>query len=522
LCLVPRTPRRKTAALTYRAAMKPTAPKPRAPKAPPLAFDRKLLTLWRQAAEKAAQSRYASLAKLLGQPGVWAALAAGLDGGQVPVAALWRLGQHATDHVPARFAVDLLRALPVDGHSLGSAHELCAVPVLAQALVDPAAFDALADAPELARDLVAIARIQAGVDPAASASPRVREALCARWVIGSFTAAAVVDGQAARVGAPGSAVAPLDAMRALGDRLFGHDAFARALADALRRQVAVADAAPSIGPRTTVHPSEPALVIAAEVMTPEETGAYAVGFGTWRAVVARWSLDDHARAALATVAHGRPERFTSAGCVALLAVERDPACAPTLEPALRLVDFSGGLSPGLEDAYRALARTDPAWLRGFLERWAFDPEHWRGPYAAPLALTLLVTLDPDAAERLAARSADLVDFGRLHGLDAGRLLAALEASGPAVRRGLMDPLVQSLARRPAASPERVDALVSFDGTWRDPYVGAWLVGLPLERALAVARREVSAGRGELVRASLTAASNGAALLTALDGGPAAE
>jgi hypothetical protein len=254
------------------------------------------------------------------------------------VAALWGFSEWVVDHAPARVAPDLLRALPAPFSQLWRVYHLSAVPVLAQTLADPAAFDGLGpEAPQVVRDVVEIARIVAGLAPSGGAPERVR---------------------------------------AFGDRLFGREPFVRAPADALRRHSVAPDpTAPGRPPE--LHPDEVAVVIAAEAMTPEETGAYAVRFAT--------------------------------------------------------------------------------------------------------------------------------------------LLGALEAAGPTVRRGLIDALVQSLARRPGEGPARADALLAYDGSWRDTYVSAYLVGLPIERALAVVRREVAGGRGEFVRRSLAATPLGGDLLAALDG-----
>jgi large subunit ribosomal protein L19 len=88
-----------------------TAPKkPTPPKKPDLPYARRLITAWRDAALKSPASRVTSVAKITQEPGAWDALVAGLDGGVVPMAALWRFGEQVTDYVPPRFAVEMLRA----------------------------------------------------------------------------------------------------------------------------------------------------------------------------------------------------------------------------------------------------------------------------------------------------------------------------------------------------------------------------------------------------------------------------
>jgi hypothetical protein len=484
----------------------------------PTTYDRKLITVWKNVAEKALARGYASMSKLIGQPGVWDALAAALDAGKVPPAALWRFDEQTFDRVPARHAVAVLGALPPDLTHLWHVYRLSAALVLAQVLADASALDGLrAEGPEVLRDVIDIARIAAGVDPAGGASARVRASIGQHWPTGNLGLhpAAVVDGRAGRVGIPGWPMTSLDAMRALGESLLGPVGLVETLAAGHRARIAAHDASSAYEQRMPMFVDPDAVVIAAGGLTPEETCSFQVPFGTLLAASARWSVDEMVRAALATARRARPDGYMVAGSLAVLALFRDPACAPRVEGALQLGDVTNAASPGVANVYNALARTDPAWLRDFLDRRVFAPDAYPGTYAGPIAVALLAAIDPDEAERRAAQSPDAFDWVRLNGVDPAVLLASADRAGPLVRRGLSFPILSGYSRTAPSAPARVDDLVVFDGTGRDGWMTPYLVALPPDRAGAVVRREESAGRGELARAALAGAHGGAALLAAL-------
>lgn len=484
----------------------------------PTTFDRKLVTVWKNVAEKALARGYASTAKLTGQPGVWDALAAALDAEKVAPAAVWRFDEEVFDHVPVRHAVAVLGALPPDLTQLWHVYRLSAVLVLAQVLADPSALDGLrAGGPEVVRDVIDIARIIAAVDPAGGASARLRASIGQHWSAGSLGLhpAAIVDGRAGRIGAPGRPMSSLEALRTLGESLLGPDDLVQTLAAGHRARIAAHDAASAYEQGRPMFPDADAIVIAARGLTPEETCAFQLRFETLLAASARWGVDQMVRAALATAQRNRPDGYMVAGSLAVLALLRDPGCAPRVEGAIQLGDVTNAASPGVANVYNALVRTDPAWLRDFIDRRVFAPDTYPGTYGGPLAVALLAAIDPVAAERRAALHPDGLDWARLEGVDPAALLASVDRAGPLVRRGLSFPILGGYARSAPSAPARVDELVAFDGTGRDGWMTPYLLALPIDRAVAVVRREEAAGRGEFARAALANAHGGAALLAAL-------
>lgn len=68
------------------------------------------------------------------------------------------------------------------------------------------------------------------------------------------------------------------------------------------------------------------------------------------------------------------------------------------------------------------------------------------------------------------------------------------------------------ARRGGALPASADAHFQFDGSYRDEWIEPYLRALPKERALAIVRRELAAGRTKFARAALKKTADGEALL----------
>lgn len=476
-------------------------PRKRAPKAPPLPYAKKLITAWRNAAEKALKSSYVSLTKLLPEPGVWEALAAAIDSGDVPVPALWRMGETVMDHAPPRVAVDLLRSIPAN-YTLWYAYRVGAVPLLTRLREDPTAFDALAEASEVARDLADVLRIQSGASPAGSASERVRASVASDWCNNQIAlcAASIVGGRVVRVEA--SRVYPqgaIDALRALGDALLGHAKLIETLAEGHCARIARVEA--SAYERTLpISPNEAALMLASEALSREETCSFQMTYATLCVVAEKWSVEDLIRAALATKDRARPDGYMVAGSLAILAVWRDPSRVAEVERAIQLLDLSNQASAGVPATYVTLARTDAAWRVAYVTEKVFVP--YPSTYSGPIGLVLIAPDAPEKAEELAAKFEESLDWVRLSGVDPLALLAIAEKVGPTMRKGLALPILSALTRTAASAPEAVDALVAFDGTFRDGWSVHYVVALPEDRARAVVQREIAQGRGEHARKAL--------------------
>ena len=405
--------------------------KPTPPKKPDLPYARRLITAWRDAALKSPASRVTSVAKITQEPGAWEALVAGLDGGVVPMAALWRFGEQVTDYVPPRFAVELLRALPDELLSLWFTYRMGHAVLLGRLREDATALDDLGrHGRDLVRDLIEVAKLHAGVSPAGSASPRVRASIGAEWCRSgySFSIADLVDGRVVRVDA--SSVqhpASVDALRGFGARILGADGLVETLAAAHRERLAEAS------PASPLFPNEVPLVIASKGLTPEESCGFQMSFDALQCVAAPWSLDDLVRAALATAARARPDGYLVAGSAAVLALLRDPACAPRVAPALQLANLSNRASAGVAATYDALSKAPPAWLRGYITERLFAEGAAPSTWGAPVGVALLASIAPDEAEALASQHGEAIDYGRLRGVDPSALRAVGEAAGPTVR-----------------------------------------------------------------------------------------
>ena len=78
----------------------------------PLPYDRKLVTAWKNVGQKAAEKGYASVAKVLFEPGTWLALEAAIDAGSFPLEAAHALGWTVCDHLPTRLFAPLASTAP--------------------------------------------------------------------------------------------------------------------------------------------------------------------------------------------------------------------------------------------------------------------------------------------------------------------------------------------------------------------------------------------------------------------------
>ncbi len=486
---------------------KAAAPKPSQP------YDRKLITAWKNIGEKAVTKRYAPLKPVIDQPGAREALDAAIDAGSFPLAAAWHIGAFVCDQLHPRHIASLFAALPESCTSILYNYANVSV-VAARALrADPHALDAHVDSPsEMVRRLVELCLADANVLPA-GASPETREVLGRELLAGgAMHLGHAVDGEVvARVAFPVEArVAALDAIFA---RLFGPtvaDDLARLHRARLAEHTAVA------GDRNVypLFPFAELLPIAARAMTPEEVCGFQMQLDTLRVVSARWSADDMLRAAEATRARNRPDAEMIVNSLAVLAIERDPRCAPRAEPFINLYDLTNLASPSEAVVFEALRRTDPAWLRRYVCDVIFARGASRSVFDGPLAIALLAGVDPEAAERLAAKHKRDLDYTRINGVDPDALLALVETAGPTVRNGLTLPMFEGYARRGGALPESADAHFHFDGSYRDEWIEPYLRALPKERAVAIVRRELAAGRTKFARAALKRTDVGEALLEA--------
>ncbi len=403
-----------------------TAPKPA------LTYDRKLVTAWKNVGEKAATKGYASLAKVMNQPGTWDALAAAFDAGKMPPASIWRLGEYVADHVPPRYALDVMTSIPEVYTSLFGTYGIAAV-LLATALrADPHALDALRDhASETVRDLVEVARAEAGILPE-GLSTRVRARLATEWAAGSSMMAAldVSGSEVTRVTHPDDARHA--AVASTARRVFGAS-LAADLAEAHRARLAGHTVTAGQANAHALYPSDDALALAAPAMTPEEVCGFQMRYPALARISAAWSVDDIVRAAIATSERDRPGAYMLVNSLALLAIDRDPTAAPRVEALLNLADFSNTASPSPGSALATLLRAPAAWRRHFALDLVFVPDTWAGVYRGPIGLVMLASVDPEAAERVAEERSGDLDFWRISTADAALLASIAEGAGPRVR-----------------------------------------------------------------------------------------
>lgn len=489
------------------------ATKKPAAEAPALPYDRKLITAWKNISEKAATKRYASLRDVHQKPGVWEALAATVDAGKFAPAALWYLGEFVADHMPPRFVVDVLRARPESYTSLIGNYVILAVALARCLRDDPRALDALVDDPAVGA-LVDVARAEAsGLSDGAAATTRAQ--LATEWAAGGVTFPALTEspGGVERVSYPGAdreAAVRDTARRIFGDRL-AHD-----LAEAHRARLASHTAVGSQANAFPLTPAPDALRLAAPSMTPDEVCGFKSSFEHLWALSAPWSVDEMLRAAEVTAKRNRPDCFMTVNALAVLAVARDPSCAPRVESHLNLFDHSNQASPSAGYTLEVLLAAPSAWKRHFALDVVFSPDAPWSVYRGPIALVLLASVDPEAAEHLLASKADDLDFTRLNGTDPKVLYALFDRAGPALRHALLLPVFVGYSRGEMSPPESLDAHFALDGSHRDSWIAGYLAHLPRERAVAILRREVEAGRADLARSVFEHTPRGSELLAAAE------
>jgi hypothetical protein len=483
---------------------------------PALPYDRKLVTKWKNIGAKVVKTRYASLRDVHGQPGVWEALAAAFDAGLFPPEAVWYLGDHVGDHIPPRASRDVLRALPASYTSPLGAWQIVATPLARLLREDPAALDDTETFNETQRRIVEVARAEAGLCPDGPPAD-TRAALAAEWTAGNATFPALsLDGAAV------TRVKPLDpdaqrVQRETAQRVFG-PALAADLADAHRARLAAHTAVAGQPNAHALYPSADALRIAAPALTPEEVAGFQATFAELSALSVRWSVDDLLRAAASVTARNRPDAHLITNSLAVLAVARDPSCAPRAEPWLNLDDLTNQASPSAGYVFATLREAPAAWRRRFAVDVVFGGEGGWWVFRGPLALALLVDVDPAAAEALAEKHRADLDFTRINGADPHALLARVDVAGPRTREMLLLPTFVGFARQGANPPPSLDALFAFNGTYRDSWIAGYLLAIPEDRAVAIVRRELAEGRAKHVRSALEA-TGGAALLAAAKSPP---
>lgn len=487
-----------------------TKKKAAAPK-PSLPYNARLIASWKAVGEKAVASRYASLKPVFDKPGTWEALNAAVDAGSFPLAGAWYLGAMVCDQLLPRFASGLLAALPEGCDSLLYNYSVVSVLAARALRAEPHALDALVDSPrEMIRRVVELCHAEAGVREG-GASPETRARLATEMCGG----AALTLGHAVSGDEVTRVAFPVEARRAaLAEtcaRVFG-PALSDDLAASHRADLAAHTAVAGDRNVHPLYPSEDLLPIAARAMTPEEVCGFQMQLDTLRVVSARWSTDDMLRAADATRTRNRPDAEMIVNSLAVLAIERDPACAPRAEPFINLYDLTNLASPSEAVVFEALRKTDPAWLRRYVCEVIFARGASHSVFDGPLAIALLTDVDPEAAERLAAKHKRDLDFTRINGVDPDALLARIEKAGPTVRHGLALPMFVGYARRGGELPASADAHFEFDGSYRDEWIEPYLRALPKERAVAIVRRELAAGRATLARAALKRTTDGEALL----------
>jgi hypothetical protein len=476
---------------------------------PALPYDRKLITKWKNIGAKAAKSHGASLRDVHGQPGVWEALAATFDAGLFPPEAVWYLGEHVGDHVPPRAMRDVLLALPQSYTSLLGAWQIVATPLARLLREDPAALEGAEGLTETQQRIVEVARAEAGVSPE-GAPADIRAVLAAEWTAGfSNFPALTIDGATVHRVPPSEP----DAQRETARRVFG-PTFSADLAAAHRDRLAAHTAVAGHAHAHPLYPSPDALRIAAPALTPEEVAGFQVTFAELSAISEAWSVDDLLRAAAATAARQRPDSHLVTNSLAVLAVARDPSCAPRAEPWLNLDDLTNQASPSAGYVFSVLREAPAAWRRRFAVDVVFAAEGGMSVFRGPLALALLVDVDPAAAEAIASARSDDLDVTRLIGADARSLLARVEVAGPVTRKLLLLPTFVGFARLDADPPPALDAHFAFDGTYRDSWLAGYLLTIPESRAVAILRRELAEGRAEYARSAMQSASGAARLALA--------
>jgi len=414
-------------------------PRPPQPPKPTLPYDRKLITAWKNVGEKAAAKRYASLRTVLHEPGTWEALAATFEAGKMPAVAPWFVGWEAADHVPTRFACEVLCAVP-EGYVSALANYHTVGPMLGRALRDdPCALDAAGASENPAvRALVELARAESGVAPP-GVSAALRASLASAWAAGgaALPGFTVENGVVTRVAHPEEARRA--AMVSVAGRLFG-PTLTEDLADAHRALLAGHGAVATQPGTFPLYPSPDAILVAAPAMTPEQVCGFQVNFPTLHALSAAWSVDEILEAAAATRARNRPHSHMIVNSLGVLAVARDPSCAPRAEPYLDLADHSNQASPAPGYALAVLRRAPAAWRRRFALDVVFGPDAYWGPWKGPIAIALLADVDPAEAERLVVERAEDLDFTRIRGVDRAELLPLLDGAGPATRSALLTAL----------------------------------------------------------------------------------
>ncbi len=393
-----------------------------------LPYDRKLLTAWKNVGEKAVASRHASLAKVLYAAGTWEALAATIEAGRFPLTAVWNLPYAVADHVPTRYAVDVLTSCRASYGYLLSAYAIVAG-LLGRALrEDPRALDGLRDHDnKLTRQLVEVALAEAGVS--GSLSKATRNELAEPWVGGMLHLPPLrfVDGAVENVVTPDEAV--FEVTRETATRIFGKDV-AAIVAAAHRRRLAEHTAVAGQYNTFALYPDAHALAIAAPALTPTEVCGFQSRFPELSRLSAAWTVDQIIEAAAATQTRNRPDSYMIVSSLAVLAIARDPSVAARAEPYLNLADIGNQASPPMSLVFESLMRTDAEWKR----RWATDVVFAPGSmlssvFIGPIAIALLASVDVEAARRIARERRDDIDPMRLSGIDPTELQRVIDVVG---------------------------------------------------------------------------------------------
>ncbi|MFO0624082.1 MAG: hypothetical protein U0325_00580 [Polyangiales bacterium] len=416
------------------AAKKPAA------QAPP--YDRKLVTAWKNVGQKAAEKGYASVAKVLYEPETWRALEAAIDAGSFPLEAAHALGWTVCDHLPTRLFAPLVSTAPPRPGARLQVYESLAVLGARALRADPAALAAWRDPGDPAlRDAVAMCLAEAGVTGPVDAELRAH--IVTDFVGGASTppALALRDGDVVRVMAPDDATAATrDTLRRIVGATLEDD-----LAAALRARLAAHTAVAGQPSAYALYPQEDALRLGGVKLSPAEVCGFQVRFPTLLSLSAGWSVDEVLAAAEATEARNRPDASLLVNSLAVIAVARDPACAPRAERFLNLFDLTNQASPPAAYVFDALRRAPPAWIRRWALEVVFAPEAPYGVFRGALAALLLAGVDPDAAEPILEARGDELHFWRMTGFDDAHLAARLDRAGPHTRRALEE--VLALARR---------------------------------------------------------------------------
>ena len=486
-------------------------PKKTATPKPALPYDKKLVTAWKNVGKKAAAGRYPSLREVEGQPGTREAFGAAYDAGGFPAAALWSAGSDAAALAPARMAAEVLATRPAQERSLFFVYLKVSLLLARRLREDPTALDAFAaGAGDLDRALVDVARAEATA-PADGAPAATRALLAREWAGTSANFPALV----AEGGDVVSVRLPFEAWRAATDdtarRIFGPH-LAADLAAAHRAQLAAHSNVAGAPGANPLSAREEPLRLAAPALTPEEVCGFQSRFPALQALAAGWGVDDLARAGDAVVARDRPGAALTANSLAVLAIARHPGCAPRFERHLSLPDPKHDPSPPTAFTLDALLRAPAAWRRRYALDLAFAPGAPPSSLRGPVALVLLASVDPEAAERVAAERAGEIDTFHIIGVEPAALLPLLDGAGPALRRALLLPIFAG-SYPGAELPTSLDDLFAFDGTYGGSRAVSFLRALPEARAVAIVRREIAAGRAELARFFLA----GSPVLAAAEG-----